>query len=170
MKRIAAYLVVLMIIISSCKETSVHDPDEVIIVNDIFEKVLDDGSLISKDDGKIAIDDYLSPLKDEDLSSLKASGLYLDYNFEKEKKKMQLDIDQITNLGSYSIVTSESRKEEAAKVYFSRVYFDENKEKGILISQIFCGEYCYEKKVITVEKDKGSGKWTIIDTNILEIA
>jgi len=169
MKKILKFLLVFMVI-TSCKDNNSYDLDEVAIVNDIFRTVLDDGALVSENDIKIVLDNYLRSLKTEDLSNIKASDLYLGYDVEKEKENAQLDVGQITNVGNYDIVASEPEKGKSAKVHFSRVYFNQSKEKGILIFEIFCGEYCYEKKIITVKKDVGSGKWTIIDTNTLEVA
>jgi len=168
MKKNICLLAVLFIVLS-CKEVKTDNIDEIVIVNDIFKEILNQVDLTSENK-KITIDDYLRPLKTEDLRSLKVSDLYLNYDLENKKENLQVDSKRITNFGNYILIKNEPNNDATSKLYFSRVYFNENKKKGILIFEIFCGEYCYEKKIIKVEKDKSSGDWVVTDTNTLEVA
>ena len=153
----------------SCKEYS-STPDETKIVNDVIKKVIDDGGLIKKKGGIVRLNSILRPLSEEEVDEFSDLELYTDFIITKDKDRLLLDIDRIKKVGFYKIVLDEEDYSNVAVIHFSRVYFNPDNNKGILMSTIFCGEYCYERKVITIKKNETTGNWEIIYTNVMEIA
>ncbi|UII75472.1 hypothetical protein LV716_14570 [Flagellimonas sp. HMM57] len=123
--------------------------------------------------GKILLDNHLKKLDSNDIEQLYVGDLYDEF-IVGNQTSIEFDINQITKKGNYEVLNGSSNNIEVgngvSRVGFSRAYFNYAGDKAILFFEIFCGEYCYKKKIVTVKKHAGSGKWVIIDRNTLEVA
>lgn len=125
------------------------------------------------ENGKILLNNHLKKLNPKELQQLHMGNLYDEFVVD-DLKSVEIDISKITKKGNYEVLNGASNNLKVgngvSRVDLSRAYFNTTQDKAILFFEIFCGEYCYEKKIITVQKEIDSGRWVITNINVLEIA
>ena len=125
--------------------------------------------------GTLLLKDKLTPFTKEEkelLVEIDRDNTTIEYSIINDDS-IAFDLDDINNRGSYTIIKgtgnhSNIGKDAMSSIRFSRVYFNNKKNSAAFIYEIICGELCYSRNLILVNRDKNN-RWFITKGYPIEI-
>lgn len=124
--------------------------------------------------GTLMIEKNLVPLSSDEKNLL----VLIDKDHQKVQynildDEISIDLGKIVNVGQYKVILADDSDSTVdvgiSSIRFSRVNFNNTMDKAAFSFEIICGELCYSRSLIFVNKNE-DGKWIIYKGYPIEIS